>query len=323
MGRLELSEGGEIVASTRGAGRGGDITITARDDVSITGTDFATNTPATGLISRAVAGSGDAGSITLNVGSLNLSRGGQIATNTYTSGRGGDITITARDAMTMTGSFYIFSQQAQPGSTGDAGDITLDVGSLELTGGSQILSGTLGVGRGGNISVTARDAVTISGTNPAGSFVSGLFATGSTGNAGSITLDVGSLDLSEGGRINASTLGVGRGGNLNITVRDAVTISGTNPAGSFGSGLFANTTSTGDSGSITLDAGRLDISSGGLIAATTSGAGRGGDINVSIRDAIAINGMNPTGVYASGLYASTFPGSTGDAGDITVDTGHF
>ena len=54
---------------------------------------------------------------------------------------------------------------------------------------------------------------------------------------------------------------------------------------------------------------------------TLGGAGRGGDITLIVREAAIINGTDPTRQFASGLFARAEAGSTGDAGDITLDVG--
>ena len=73
------------------------------------------------------------------------------------------------------------------------------------------------------------------------------------GDAGSVTLHVGRLELSGGSQIAANTFGSGDGGGITITTRDAVIISGTGSTEDVLSGLYA-LSSIGDAGSITLNA---------------------------------------------------------------------
>ncbi|MDG4555219.1 MAG: filamentous hemagglutinin N-terminal domain-containing protein [Candidatus Competibacter sp.] len=331
VGSLILSGGSQLSSSTFGAGHGGDITLTARDAVTISGTEPTGFSPS-GLFATAQTGAtGNAGSITLDVGRLDLNGGGQIVSGTLGVGDGGDITLTARDAVTISGvnptgryPSGLFSN-AQAGATGNAGSIALDVGRLELREGGLIASTTWGAGHGGNIFLTARGAVIVSGTDPTGRypFPSGLYThvqTGATGNAGSVVLDVGRLELHGGGLITSATLGAGHGGDITLTARDAVIISGTDPTGDYPSSLFAGAQagSTGNAGSIVLDVGRLELRGGGLIASATLGAGHGGNITLTVRDSVTISGTTPISPYPSGLFASAEPGSTGDAGDSNI-----
>ncbi|MBL8249825.1 MAG: hypothetical protein JNK95_15860, partial [Candidatus Competibacter sp.] len=248
VGRLDLSGGSQISSGTFGLGDGGNLTLAARDTVSISGSD-STGLYPSGLFANVQPGAaGAAGSITLDVNRLELRDGGLISSTTWGAGRGGNITLTAHDTVIISGSDPAdrypsgLYTQVQPGATGDAGSITLDVGRIELSEGGLISSATLGAGNGGNITLVVRDTLTISGISPTGRYPSSLFAgayEGSTGNAGSITLDVGRLELSEGGLIASATLGTGRGGNITLTARDAVTIRGISPMGRY-SGLYAS-----------------------------------------------------------------------------------
>ena len=76
---------------------------------------------------------------------------------------------------------------AATSGSGNAGNISLNVGNLTQTGGARVDSSTTSEGQGGNLTVTATESpcpFPVSGSLP-----SGLFSTGSgTGNAGQITV---------------------------------------------------------------------------------------------------------------------------------------
>jgi len=55
-----------------------------------------------------------------------------------------------------------------PVSRGDAGDIKVEVEKLVLTDGAQIGTFTRGPGQGGNLTVVARDMITVSGEDSQG-----------------------------------------------------------------------------------------------------------------------------------------------------------
>ena len=188
--------------------------------------------------------------------------------------------------------------------------MVLDVGRLSLTGGGQILAATFGAGRGGDIVINAREAVTIDGVSiedvryPSGIFTSA--ASGSTGNAGNISLTTAHLTLTGGGQIATDTGGAGHGGALTITASEAVTIAGT-AANNAPSGLFAGTEkgSTGDGGDLSLTTARLTLTGGGAISASTGGAGRGGTLTITASEAVTIDGIAPDG-DPSGLYVTRY-----------------
>jgi large exoprotein involved in heme utilization and adhesion len=135
-------------------------------------------------------------------------------------------------------------------STGNAGSIILNTDRLDLSGGSVISSGTLGAGRGGDVNIFAN-----------------------------------TVNLSEGGGIFTGTFGAtGHGGDIVITARDTVTVSGTysGPTGDFPSSLFSSAyAGTGDAGNITVTAPHLILADGGMIDATSE-LTSGGNITLNV-----------------------------------------
>jgi large exoprotein involved in heme utilization and adhesion len=212
--RVQILEGARISSSTSGTGHGGAMTIRATGGIVITGHDQGGDPSA--LISNAFGGgdhAGDAGNLFISAPILEMA-GGRITSRTEGDGDAGNIDIQV-DRLTVTEGGQIFS---------GTGDLTLIDGELVFTG-------TGGPGRGGNVSVMAHEFVTISGRDSAG-FDSGLFSnaqfgTGgagdihvitprlamqgglilsssqrtSSGDAGSTTLEVGTLTLTEGAAI--------------------------------------------------------------------------------------------------------------------------
>src|SRR4030095_7574458 len=111
---------------------------------------------------------GDAGSVLVEAQRVTLTNGAQIASVTQGSGHGGDLTIIARDSVTLDGFgrgliSSGLSTSSQPGSTGDAGSVQVEAQRVTLTNGAQMQSGTTGAGRGDNVTVMARDSVTVDG----------------------------------------------------------------------------------------------------------------------------------------------------------------
>ena len=101
-------------------------------------------------------------------------------------------------------------------SRGNAGGLDVQVGRLVLTGGSQIDSSTRAgrTGRGGELMVTASEAIAISGRGSLG--VSGLFSgTSGEGAGGAVTIDTPLLTM-DGGLIPAFTVGAGNAGTLTV-----------------------------------------------------------------------------------------------------------
>lgn len=162
---LRVTAGGRIAADTlAGAGRGGTIFVSAKEDLVISGQD------GTGLFSEIAAVSeapamGDAGDIVVATPTLELDAG---AVRSSTSG------------------------------VGDAGVIELRVDELLLSRG-QIASATLGgSGRGGQVIIKAAEMVSVSGEELDGN-PSGIFAlTAGAGDGGSIVLEAKTLAIDGG-----------------------------------------------------------------------------------------------------------------------------
>src|SRR5262249_31100780 len=111
------------------------------------------------------------------------------------------------------------------GPCGDAGRISISAGFLNLGNGGQINSGTSGSGHGGDITINARDTISISGTfsngSPDGIFSRSLGKTPDAGAGGNISLVAGqSVSISNSASVAANTTGPGNAGNILIKAND-------------------------------------------------------------------------------------------------------
>jgi hypothetical protein len=150
------------------------------------------------------------------------------------------------------------------GSTGhgNVGEIRVEAGTLTLRIGAVIGSLALSSGKGGNITVSARESVSISGRNEGGPSGIDTFAATEPGrfslSAPSVTIDggsVGTLSGAAGGFVG------GRAGDTVITA-DNLTLSG-------GGGISSGTATDSDGGSVTIETGRLTISGEAGISASS------------------------------------------------------
>lgn len=193
-GTLTARNGGEIRASTFGAGNAGDVTITARN-LLVDGQ----NAPSFTGIASSVAdvSTGDGGTINLTIAdTLTVLSGGQVGASTFGTGEAGDVTITARNLLIdgqNTAFFTGIDSTSTSNSTGDGGTINLSIAD------------TLTVRNGGQIS-----------------------AASATTSGGNITLDVARLRLFNGGAISATVYGGfdTEGGNVTINSGNIVALNG-------------------------------------------------------------------------------------------------
>jgi filamentous hemagglutinin family protein len=274
---LAVANGGLIFSSTRADGAAGSVTVNA-GDIAI---DGGNGPAATGITSQTLGGRGDAGSIDVAVdGTLRLGNGGSILSDTFGAGKAGTIRVAARELIVAGGG----GLGSSTFGAGDAGAITVSAGELTLDG------------VGGNAGLTA---------------IATYAAYGSSGNAGSIAIDVsGKLSLVRGGEIISDTNASGRAGTIAVRA-DNIAID--SAGGDLLSGIFstANPGSSGDAGNIAVSTpGRLALSNRGVISTGTLGGGRAGSVVV---DAGFVSGDS----HAS-IGATADPRTSGQTGTVVV-----
>ena len=310
-GTLTLRNGGEINSDTSGQGNAGLINIIASDTITIDGVDSGNDDSdiTSEVNSEAV---GNAGDITIDTGTLVLSNGGEIETDTSGQGNAGSVNITATDTITIDGGedsagFTGVRSSVGSGAEGDSGDVTIDTANLTLTAGGQVDTSTSGQGNGGNVQISATDTIAIDG---AGTFVVSGVGSGAEGDSGDVIIDTNNLTLANEGFIITATSGQGNGGNVEISATDTIAIDGAGTAvlSSVGSGA------EGDSGDVTIATDNLTLTAGGQVNTSTLGQGNGGNVAISATDTIAIDGAGTTVASLVG------EGVEGDAGSVTIAT---
>lgn len=241
-GIIELSNGSGLISSTAGDGNAGNITVIATDHVGLLRTN-PTDRPS-GIFSNSfgtLGSLGSSGDIVIQTPRLEMTGGSRINTSTATSGRGGNVTINTSDSITMSGEAKGFSPDPLfslgvilnsglftrsigghcSGLCGNAGNISINTGSLAMGTGSQINSGTSSNGQGGIIAINAGNTISISGTlstgQPGGIQSRTIGTEPDAGSGGNISLTAGqSVTISDGAAVTASSTGPGNAGNIAI-----------------------------------------------------------------------------------------------------------
>ncbi|NES19815.1 MAG: S-layer family protein [Symploca sp. SIO3E6] len=240
---------------------------------------------------------GDAGGVLIETGSLSLTNAARISTSTFGTGIAGDVEVTA-DGSALFINSDIFSN-VEPGANGTGGKVKITAESLSLINGSQIQtlvrreSDTQSGGQGdaGKVDLDIRDTVTISGVNNDG-FSSAVFSSvgsGAVGNAGDVEITARAISLSDFGRIDSSTEGVGNAGAVILTANGPVSITN-------GSDILSGVRNgaTGDAGGVVIIAESLSIDAFSQVTTSTFGEGNAGlilivaDKDVSITNNSAI-----------------------------------
>ncbi|MDJ0582187.1 hypothetical protein, partial [Crocosphaera sp.] len=312
-----------IIADTSGQGDAGLIDITAADTISLSNASV--------IRSQVTSqNQGNSGGIKINTGSLSLATGSQISGSTSGEGNAGKIEINARETISLSGENRfgfesgIFSQVNEE-ATGNSGGIKITTGSLFISDRAVISANSLGEGNSGLIDITATDTISISGKNSNGlrpGIVSEVRRPDVIGNAGGIKIKTGSLSLTDGGQIAASTFGEGNAGIIEITNSNTIFISGQSPNEEL-SGIFSqvNNEAIGNSGGINIKTGSLSLTDGGQIGASTFGEGDAGIVDITNRNTISISGQSPN-EEPSGIFSQVNNEAIGNSGGIKINTNH-
>ena len=300
--RLTLTEGSQIVTLTQGTQAGKNLTVRAVESVEVTGSDSRTGS-SSALAAQANRGSGNAGNLTIETGKLRIADGAQVSVSTFSAGKGGDLTVRAQSVEVngsdpVDGSSSFLAAQANPGSTGNAGNLTIDTGSLRIAAGAQVSASTFGAGNGGDLTVRAQ-SVEVNGSNSVNGSSSVLNAQanrGSTGNAGEITLITDRLHIANRGQIRATSLGAGSAGNITVQAASQITLAD--------NARISSNTNAGQ-GNITLNMPLLLLRRNSSITTNATGTATGGNITIAADFIVSAPHEN------NDIIANAFAGSGG------------
>jgi large exoprotein involved in heme utilization and adhesion len=115
------------------------------------------------------------------------------------------------------------------------------------------------------------------------------------GDAGTVLVEARNVTIANGGQLSSSTSGPGRGGTIQITAQETVSLTGENPDGQIPSGLFASSLSreqdAGPAGQIEVTAAEFSLTQGGSIFSRTAGPGAGGTVDATISGGLTLSGQ--------------------------------
>src|SRR5690606_12586856 len=253
---------------------------------------------ASGLSSEvAPDATGRGGDIRVTGNVIRIADGAQVAATTQGPGAAGAIELEAAERLTLIQEAQI---NASTESSARGGDVRLTAPRVEVLDGVRIGSVAAAAGAGGDISIVAPDALIVTGTNGAADparnrgsrITAGSFFT-ATGDAGSIDIRAGRIELDDGARITASTSGIGAGGSVTIDASGPITLAGARGDGS-GSAIKASTEveaeeagevdapRIGNAGRVSIRAPSLVLADGAEIVGNTALAGTGGEVLIDV-----------------------------------------
>ncbi|MFQ3629198.1 MAG: hypothetical protein SNJ81_16680, partial [Cyanobacteriota bacterium] len=320
---LSLLNTAQLQADTDGQGNAGDVIINAGDRVSLDGggTSIFTNIGSETLVlddSIPLQG----GDIQITTGSLSVTNGAQLQSDTTGQGIAGNIIIRATGDVTFQGRSADGSlpsaafSRVGTGGRGAGGNIDIRSRNLFVLDGARLFAGTLGQGDSGDIIINATGRVRFAGTGPSGQ-ISVAFSNvegNAVGNGGDINVTSNSLELADGAQLVASTSAQGNAGDVILRVGDRIFLSGT------GTGIFSNVEpgGIGQGGRVNIRTGSLAITRGAQLVANTRGEGNAGNIRVIATGNVRLAGFtNETG-RSSALFTNTNSGAQGRGGEIFI-----
>jgi filamentous hemagglutinin family protein len=296
--RANISLSNQASIDVRDAGKG-DIVVNVQDLKLSEGSYLRA-----GIVSESGGLSSIAGDIkVLATGKVSLDSKSFIRNNITTSGNGGNINIEA-NSLSLTKESDINIVNAGSGNTGSLILKIKDEIIFKDSEVNNLLIGRNGIGKSGNIDITANN-VSLYGSN----IKSSNDGQGLQGSLEINTKDNFSLSnsfvatLSKNGSVNNNNIG----GDININSGSVILDNA--------SFIFTDANRPGNSGNINLNARSLILNNNSRIASFSLDSTRGGgNIKLKITDVISIFGL-------SNIFSSLTEKNVGNSGDINIDTG--
>ena len=280
-GEAVFTNGAEMLAFSSGAGRAGEIQVSA-DKLQVANGAFVSS----GTFSTALARN-----MNFNVGALEILDGGQIVIQTRGPADAGNLDVAARSILMSgtNGSFNtgLFAGQFGSVGTGRSGNVRLDGGSISMVGSS----------------------------NP--NLVTGVFgSTFGPGAGGTVEVNAQTLDMRSNSAVQNTTFGAGAGGVLAVNVKN-ISITGSSSPNIF-TGIFANTFGSGQGGSVQVVSDRIQLTNHAAISAAGFGAGDAGSVAVHTASLDISSGSS---IFTNVLFGSGNAGNLSVTADSLLITG--
>jgi filamentous hemagglutinin family protein len=327
---LEVLNGSLLSASTFGNGDAGNVEITARDRVMFDNGSAA-------FSDVQLEATGDGGNVVINANILEVLNDSFLSGSVFGNGRAGNVEITTLDriifdtdsaafsnvisdavgqagTLEITTGSLILSGGAQLNTgtegVGNAGDVAIYVNSLEMTDGAQVNTGTSGIGNGGNAVIVARDYVLMDGVSSFNQLPTAIVSqvgSGAVGSGGNIIISTGNLTITQEARLTTSVFGSGNAGNIIVEARNHTV---------FDDGYAFSSielSGQGTGGNIDIETGSLEAINNAQLSTSTLGIGDAGNILIQARDYIVFD-------QASLALSTVESTAQGNGGDLEIFT---
>ena len=283
--------GTSFLTATGGGAEGGDLIINTSELKIANNFDLDELNDSDEILFSPLVGAGAVTTPAINILNLPVSRG-----------KGGNLTVNASKSVTITGSdnpesfivppdrqATIFTVDAIAALTtiaigvGDSGDLTINTEQLTVEFGAGVSAGT-----------SSRE--------------------GTTGDGGDLTVNAAQVKLQGRGGLATSTLNTGIAGKLTVNAdTGSVTLLD-------GATIATDTLGSGRAGELTITTADLFVGNGSRIGTATFAEGSGATLTIDASDSIRLVGTSFDSTVPSGLFALSSLDSTGNAGNIDLQT---
>ena len=198
-----------------------------------------------------------------------------------------------------------------------AGRVRFTGRDISLRDGSLVFARNVGEGIPGNIEVNASESFEIGPSDLSDQLLSGFYSDNFGAVGSDILINAPQVSVLNGGQIFANNYNSGSSGDIVVNARDYVQVDGFNASSErLVSFITSNGFDRADSGSLTLNAGDIQVLNGAQVG-TIAVNGSPGNVEVSA-DNILVEGSLPTLLKPSILGIAT--GGTGDSGQFSIET---
>ncbi len=244
------------------------------------------------------------------------------------SGKGGDVAVYAGgillqgdpgvpDTIGQISAVAVRDKDGNSGS-GGSGNLTVEADSISLDGVGQIRTSSETSGQPGSLTLNVADQLYATGYFWSGEgadaekVASGVFARGAAGDGVQLHITAGSIELENGADISTSATGDGKAGDM-LLEAEKITVTGDENSPT----SIAAKNEDGKGGRLVIDTGILTVTDGGEITTSTTGDGKGGDVEITARE-VVIQGRDAFGNNQSGIFSQSLQNTDGGAGSVTL-----
>ncbi|WP_275333034.1 filamentous hemagglutinin N-terminal domain-containing protein [Nodosilinea sp. PGN35] len=276
---LEVLNGAALSTETSGRGNAGSMILTVAEQARFEGSST------TGFDSGAFSlvgpnGAGSGGTIQILARNLEVLNGAILSASTFGSGDAGSINLNIAELVRFVGFSPVdgnlsgaFSS-VEPGVEGVGGNIRIRARNLEVLDGAVLNAATFGLGDAGSVILDISELARFSGTDATGS-PSGAFSsvqpTGE-GKGGNIQVRARNLEILQNATLDTTSSGIGNAGNIDLTTLERLLVN---------NGTIATFTVATSGGQVNIQAGQVVLRNDGDIQ-TFVGRGEGGGGNITI-----------------------------------------